>query len=75
MKFIISYLFYYGTDNFKWTDFGGGTLNGNLTKDPTTSNGKLPQTGIGNATTAGIVATIILTIISYVVYSRNKDIR
>ena len=69
------YLFYYGTDNFKWTDFGGGTLNGNLTKDPTTSNGKLPQTGIGNATTAGIVATIILTIISYVVYSKNKDIR
>lgn len=65
-------------------DFGRGSntgdgnnvsLNGGLEKDPTTSNGKLPQTGMSNAVTAGIAATVLLTIVSYVVYSKNKDIR
>ena len=58
------------------TDDGNGvSLNGGLEKDPTTSNGKLPQTGMSNAVTAGIAATVLLTIVSYVVYSKNKDIR
>ena len=58
------------------TDDGNGvSINGGLEKDPTTSNGKLPQTGMSNAVTAGIAATVLLTIVSYVVYSKNKDIR
>ena len=73
------YLFFYGTDNFKWTDWGtsegNDVLNGNVTKDPTTPDGKLPQTGVGAGITASIVTTMLLTIISFVVYTKNKDLR
>ena len=52
------------------------SLNDNLAKDdPTTPDGKLPQTGVGVGVTASIVTTTLLTIISFVVYSKNKDLR
>lgn len=65
-------------------DFGQGSntgdgnnvnLNGNLTKDPTTPDGKLPQTGVSQGVLAMIAAAAILTGVSYVVYSKNKDLR
>ena len=72
------FLHYYGSNDFKWADWGtdgNGVLNGNLTKDPTTPDGKLPQTGVSEGILAMIAATAILTGISFVVYSKNRDLR
>ncbi len=72
------FLHYYGSDDFKWADWGtdgNGVLNGNLTKDPTTPDGKLPQTGVSEGILAMIAATAILTGVSFIVYSKNKDLR
>ena len=71
-------IFYYGSNDFKWADWGtdgNGVLNGNLTKDPTTPDGKLPQTGVSEGILAMIAATAILTGVSFIVYSKNKDLR
>ena len=72
------FLFFYGSSDFQWTDWGtdgNGVLNGNLTKDPTIPDGKLPQTGVSEGILAMIAATAILTGISFVVYSKNRDLR
>lgn len=57
------------------TGDGNSVLNGNLTKDPTTPDGKLPQTGVSEGILAMIAATAILTGVSFIVYSKNKDLR
>ena len=54
-------MFFYDTDNFKWTDLG--------TTDTTTANRQIPATGKGIAV---VVALTLLTGISIALYEKNE---
>ena len=60
------YLFFYGTSDFKWADFGD--VNIDKAEDNTTAPGKIPQTGLHIA----IIALIGVGTFSYIQYRKNN---
>lgn len=67
------YLFFYGSNDFKWADFGNGGTTGKPTTDGTIVNGKIPQTGV-NAIIWTTLAIILIggTAIHYIQYRKNN---
>lgn len=68
------YLFFYGSSDFKWADFGDVSLNTgkNDVVDNTVAPGKIPQTGIHIALITVIVALIGAGTFSYIQYRKNN---
>lgn len=64
------YLFFYGTSDFKWADFGD--VNIDKTEDNTTAPGKIPQTGLHIAIVTAIIALIGVGTFSYIQYRKNN---
>lgn len=64
-------MFFYGSDDFKWADFGTG--NTGKVPDGTTAPGKLPQTGI-NTIIYGTLSLILISgaTIYYIQYRKNN---
>ena len=58
------FLFFYGSSDFKWADFGG------ISSDDTTAPGRLPQTGIYNCMIVGVGIIGLIGIISYKKYKK-----
>lgn len=64
------YLFFYGTSDFKWADFGD--VNIDKAEDNTTAPGKIPQTGLHIAIVTAIIALIGVGTFSYIQYRKNN---
>ncbi len=71
------YMSFYGSDNFKWSDFSnnpGNTIDNN-TVDNTIASGKIPQTGETAFVATLMVLVIALGSVGYINYRKYKGIK
>lgn len=58
------YMFFYGSSDFKWADFG------DISEDKTVAPSILPRTGIYSYVICGIVVLAVVGVISYKIYKK-----